>query len=143
MFNKTNLIAVAIVAAAAFTAAPSANASVTAGMSSAAAAITTSAAPAAHGNIVLAGISASVTKAFKRLPTVCKKHVDTGSGRWKSKSKAAWAARAKWRYIVAKHDGVQWAKWSNAKNVTKKCSKKWYGGWKCRYQATACRYSID
>lgn len=55
MFNKTNLIAVAIVAAAAFTAAPSANASVAAGMSSAAAAVTTTAAPAAQGNIVLAG----------------------------------------------------------------------------------------
>ena len=56
MFNKTNLIAVAIIAAAAFTATPSANASVAAGMSSAAAvAVTTTAAPTAQGNVVLAG----------------------------------------------------------------------------------------
>ena len=55
MFTKTNLMAVAIVAAAAFTASPSANASVAAGMSSAAGfAATTSAAPAAQGNVVLA-----------------------------------------------------------------------------------------
>gem|GEM_PF-4871586 len=70
---------------------------------------------------------------------VCAKHVDTGSGRWRSKSKAAWAARAKWRYVVKKHDGVTWAIWRLARGKTKKCWKKWYG-WKCRYQAKACRF---
>ena len=56
MINKTNFIAVAIVAAAAFTAVPSANASVVGGMSSAAAAATTtSAVPAAQAGIVLVG----------------------------------------------------------------------------------------
>ena len=56
MINKTNFIAVAIVAAAAFAAVPAASASVVGGMSSAAAAATTTfAAPAAQGNIVLAG----------------------------------------------------------------------------------------
>lgn len=56
MINKTNIMAVAIVAAAAFTAVPSANASVAGGLSSAAAAATTATvAPGAQGNVVLAG----------------------------------------------------------------------------------------
>ena len=54
MFNKTNLIAVAIIAAAAFTTSPSANASPVAGMAAnATTAITTTTAPAS-GNIILA-----------------------------------------------------------------------------------------
>jgi len=54
MINKTNFLAVAIVAAAAFTAAPAANASVAAGMSASTAATTTAATTTAPAGIILA-----------------------------------------------------------------------------------------
>lgn len=54
MINKTNFMAVAIIAAAAFTAAPSANATVAAGMSAATAASTTAATTPAPAGIILA-----------------------------------------------------------------------------------------
>jgi hypothetical protein len=77
-------------------------------------------------------------QALAAIPTVCKKNVNTGTGRFTSKDRAAKAARAKWRYVVTKKHGLRWAVWSLAKVSSKKCSKKW-GIWKCRYQAKACK----
>ena len=54
MISKRNFMAVAIVAAAAFTAVPSANATVAAGMSATTAATTTAALPTAPAGVVLA-----------------------------------------------------------------------------------------
>ena len=68
---------------------------------------------------------------------ICINHKHVGSGRGPTKSSAGIAARAKWRFVVAKHGHVNKIIWSKAKERGTKCWKKWYG-YKCKARGKPC-----
>ncbi len=67
----------------------------------------------------------------------CISHKHTGTGRSLSKRTAKIAARAKWRFEVLLDKHVGKNLWSQAKDKSISCRKK-YGAYKCRAQAIPC-----
>jgi hypothetical protein len=68
---------------------------------------------------------------------LCISHKHTGTGRSATKRTAKYLARQKWRaeVLIHRHPGKHF--WSQAKNKSSKCSRK-YGVYKCRVQAIPC-----
>ncbi|WP_133122853.1 hypothetical protein [Zhengella mangrovi] len=79
----------------------------------------------------------SATPSFATHKDFCIHHKHAGTGRAPTKSGAGIAARAKWRAVVLAHGHPAKMLWSQSKERSKSCSRKWYG-WKCKVRARPC-----